>query len=38
VHLPVQSGSDRMLKRMIRRYTRAEYLERIRGAAGACRG
>ncbi len=29
VHLPVQSGSDRVLKRMIRRYTRAEYLERI---------
>jgi tRNA-2-methylthio-N6-dimethylallyladenosine synthase len=28
VHLPVQSGSDRMLKRMIRRYTRADYLER----------
>jgi tRNA-2-methylthio-N6-dimethylallyladenosine synthase len=30
VHLPVQSGADRMLKRMIRRYTRAEYLERVR--------
>ncbi len=29
VHLPVQSGSDRMLKRMIRRYTRAEYVERV---------
>lgn len=29
VHLPVQSGSDVMLKRMIRRYTRAEYLERL---------
>jgi len=28
VHLPVQSGSDAMLKRMIRRYTRAEYIER----------
>jgi tRNA-2-methylthio-N6-dimethylallyladenosine synthase len=28
VHMPVQSGSDRMLKRMIRRYTRAEYVER----------
>ena len=30
VHLPSQSGSDRMLKRMIRRYTRAEYIERAR--------
>lgn len=28
VHLPVQSGSDRMLRRMIRRYTRKEYTER----------
>jgi tRNA-2-methylthio-N6-dimethylallyladenosine synthase len=30
VHLPVQSGSDRMLRRMIRRYDRAEYVERAR--------
>ncbi len=30
VHMPVQSGSDRMLRRMIRRYTRAEYIERVR--------
>ena len=29
VHLPVQSGSDRMLKRMIRRHTRAEYVARV---------
>jgi tRNA-2-methylthio-N6-dimethylallyladenosine synthase len=28
VHLPVQSGSDRVLRRMIRRYTRAEYIAR----------
>jgi tRNA-2-methylthio-N6-dimethylallyladenosine synthase len=29
VHLPVQSGSDAVLRRMIRRYTRAEYIERV---------
>ncbi len=29
VHLPVQSGSNRMLKRMIRRHTRTEYIERV---------
>ncbi|MCA9612046.1 MAG: tRNA (N6-isopentenyl adenosine(37)-C2)-methylthiotransferase MiaB [Sandaracinus sp.] len=28
VHLPVQSGSDRVLRRMARRYTRQEYVER----------
>ena len=28
VHLPAQSGSDRVLRRMIRRYTRAEFVER----------
>ena len=27
VHLPMQSGSSRVLKRMLRRYTRDEYLE-----------
>jgi tRNA-2-methylthio-N6-dimethylallyladenosine synthase len=30
VHLPVQSGSNRILKRMIRRYTREEYIARAR--------
>ena len=29
IHLPVQSGSDRMLEKMRRRYTRAGYLERV---------
>ena len=29
VHLPVQSGSDLMLKRMIRRYSIGEYRERV---------
>jgi len=27
VHLPMQSGSDRVLKRMLRRYTRSGYLD-----------
>ena len=35
VHMPVQSGSDRVLKRMIRRYTRAEYLRRMRALLDA---
>ncbi len=30
LHLPVQSGSDRMLKRMLRRYTAADFLARVR--------
>jgi len=29
IHLPVQSGSDAVLKRMARRYNRARYLDRI---------
>lgn len=29
VHLPVQSGSDRVLRRMIRRYSLGEYRERV---------
>ena len=30
VHLPVQAGSDRILKLMNRRYTRADYLDKIK--------
>jgi tRNA-2-methylthio-N6-dimethylallyladenosine synthase len=29
IHLPVQSGSDRILKRMNRRYTQAAYLDKV---------
>ncbi|HJU83822.1 MAG TPA: tRNA (N6-isopentenyl adenosine(37)-C2)-methylthiotransferase MiaB [Holophagaceae bacterium] len=29
LHLPVQSGSDRVLKRMLREYTLEQYLERL---------
>jgi len=31
IHLPVQSGSDRILRRMNRKYTREEYFEIIEG-------
>ena len=34
IHLPVQSGSDRILAEMGRRYTRAEYLEAVRRLRG----
>lgn len=38
VHLPVQSGSDRLLKRMIRRYTRHEFIERANALKTQCPG
>jgi tRNA-2-methylthio-N6-dimethylallyladenosine synthase len=37
VHLPVQSGSNRMLKRMLRRYTREEYVQRVTALRDAVR-
>jgi tRNA-2-methylthio-N6-dimethylallyladenosine synthase len=35
VHLPVQSGSNRVLKRMLRRYTRDLYVDRARALTAA---
>jgi tRNA-2-methylthio-N6-dimethylallyladenosine synthase len=35
VHLPVQSGSTRILRSMVRTYTRGEYLEKIAMIRGA---
>ncbi len=34
VHMPVQSGSDRVLERMRRRYTRRDYLAIVEGLRG----
>jgi len=38
VHMPVQSGSDRVLKRMLRRYTVSEYRERVNALREAVPG
>jgi tRNA-2-methylthio-N6-dimethylallyladenosine synthase len=38
IHLPVQSGSDRILARMNRRYTRQMYLEKLAQLRAACPG
>jgi tRNA-2-methylthio-N6-dimethylallyladenosine synthase len=38
VHMPVQSGSDRLLKRMLRRYSVAEYVERVDALRAAVPG
>jgi tRNA-2-methylthio-N6-dimethylallyladenosine synthase len=38
VHLPVQAGSDRVLRRMLRRYSAAEYEERVQALREAVPG
>lgn len=36
IHLPVQSGADRILKKMNRKYTRADYLDRVARLRNYC--
>ncbi|MEJ2661805.1 MAG: tRNA (N6-isopentenyl adenosine(37)-C2)-methylthiotransferase MiaB [Desulfobacteraceae bacterium] len=36
IHLPVQSGSNRILKRMNRRYTREQYVDKVRQLRRVC--
>jgi tRNA-2-methylthio-N6-dimethylallyladenosine synthase len=36
IHLPVQSGSDRILRRMNRRYTRRDYIEKVARLRHSC--
>jgi len=36
IHLPVQSGSDHVLKRMKRRYTSQDYLDKVAGLREVC--
>ena len=38
IHLPVQSGSDRVLKRMNRKYTKELYLDKIAKLKDTCPG
>ena len=38
IHLPVQSGSDRVLKRMNRKYTKTLYLDKIAKLRDTCPG
>ncbi len=38
LHLPVQAGADRILKRMNRGYTRQRYLEKVARIRSACPG
>ena len=38
LHLPVQSGANRIFARMNRGYTREHYLEKVAGLKGACPG
>ena len=37
-HLPVQAGNDEILRRMNRRYTRADYMNRVNGLRAAVPG
>ncbi len=36
IHLPVQSGSDRVLERMNRNYTRGQYIEKVEQLRALC--
>jgi tRNA-2-methylthio-N6-dimethylallyladenosine synthase len=38
IHLPFQSGSDRVLERMNRRYTRKQYMEKVEQLREVCQG
>ncbi|MCU0581446.1 MAG: tRNA (N6-isopentenyl adenosine(37)-C2)-methylthiotransferase MiaB, partial [Syntrophales bacterium] len=38
IHLPVQSGSDQILRRMNRRYTRADYIDKVEKLRSVCPG